>query len=413
VPRAIDLLGDAASTLRARLSRRGDSHLTLVTPWPPEQSGIAYYSARLAAQLARSVDVDVLVSGPLAEYEAPESGVRLHSASSPDTAARLKRQRHVLYCMGNSGFHAHVYSLLREHPGAVLLHDVQLTGFFGAIAGSQRPEDPNGWLLEAVERHYGGEMSRQELRAAMLSSQEREARGIYMTAEIKRFATRLFVHSRFAQEVLARDRGTELPVSVMPFGIPPAHEHGARSGVAAEPLIVHMGALSETKSTGVLIEAFGAVRRRQPGARLVLAGSADESGLAHWQALAREHAPEGSIEICGYVDRERYETLLRSADVAVQLRAISNGEASAAVADCLAAAIPTIVTDLGWTGELPRSAVSRLPPNPPAPLLAERIQALIADQAQRQALSAGALAFARENGFATVADAYLRAFGLA
>jgi len=413
VSRAIDAVRDAASSLRRQRAGRRRPHLVLVTPWPPQQSGIAGYSARLARELARFVDVEVVVSGPVGDYEGPpQPGVRLISASAPDTTEWLRSQQHVLYCMGNSGFHGHVYTLLREHPGAVLLHDVQLTGFFGAFAGTQRPGDPDGWLLDQVERHYGGETPREQLRRAMLSSQERDARGIYMTAEISRFAQRLFVHSRFAADVVARDRGRSVPVTVMPFGVPPAAAHGGGAPTTQTPLIVHMGALSETKSTAALIEAFGAVQRRHPGARLVLAGSADESGPAHWEALAREHAPAGSIEISGYVDEERYETLLRTADLAVQLRAISNGEASAAVADCLAAGLPTIVTDLGWTGELPRDAVRHITPEPPAPLLAEQIDALIADPRERAELSAGALAFARQHSFATVAQAYLREFGL-
>ena len=46
------------------------------------------------------------------------------------------------------------------------------------------------------------------------------------------------------------------------------------------------------------------------------------------------------------------------ADLAVQLRSVSNGEASGATADCLAAGVPTIVTDLGWSGELPADTSS-------------------------------------------------------
>ena len=416
---AIDPVRDAAAALRRQHRRVIASarrpRLALVTPWPPERSGIAEYSRRLARELAELAEVAIVVSGPPGDYEAPrEPGVELISASDAATPEWLRRQHSVLYCMGNSGFHGHVYRLLRERPGPVLLHDVQLTGFFGAFAGSQRPEDPGGWLLEQVEQHYGAQMPREHLREAMLIPQERFARGIYMTAEIRRYAEHLFVHSRFAQEVIERDHGDverNVPVTVMPFGVPaPLGNTGSRA--AAPPLVVHMGALSEMKSIEALIEAFGAVARQHPGARLVLAGSAEESGPGHWQALAREHAPGAEIEIPGHVDGARYDELLREADVAVQLRNISNGEASAAVADCLAAGIPTIVTDLAWTGELPGTAVSHLPPDAPATHLAERIAALIADPRQRATLSAGALAYARESSFRSVALAYRDALGL-
>lgn len=423
--RASDAPGGAPTAVRRSLARHLSGvfrathrpRLALVTPWPPEQSGIAAYSRRLTRELAQIVDVTIVVSGTLADYEQPlEPGVRLISASSRRTSPWLRRQDHVLYCMGNSGFHGHVYRLLRERAGAVLLHDVQLTGFFGWYAGSQRPDDPVGWLFERVQRHYGARIAPDVLRSAMLSSQERDARGIYMTAELRQFAERLFVHSQSAREVLERDAGDvdrPVPVTVMPFGMPPPRDDGVRPTAAQPPLVVHMGAISETKGIGALIEAFGALSLRHPGARLVLAGSADEFGPAHWEALAREHAPGASVEIAGYVESDRYDELLRTADLAVQLRSISNGEASAAVGDCLAAGIPTIVTDSGWTGELPPTAARRVPPGASAQLLAEQMNNLIVDREQRLALSAGALAHARECSFRIVAAAYVSALGLA
>jgi glycosyltransferase involved in cell wall biosynthesis len=171
--------------------------------------------------------------------------------------------------------------------------------------------------------------------------------------------------------------------------------------------------LSEVKGLAALIEAFGQLSQRRPGARLALAGPADEAGLDHWRAFAREQAPNAMIDILGYLSRERWEGLLAAADLAVQLRTVSNGEASAAVCDCLAAGVPTIVTDLGWMSELPPSAVVHLPVSAGAELLAQTIEDLIVDQPRRIALSAGALAHTREHSFERVAAAYLDTLALA
>jgi hypothetical protein len=127
----------------------------------------------------------------------------------------------------------------------------------------------------------------------------------------------------------------------------------------------------------------------------VIAGDGDEAGLDHWRAFARERAPRATVEIPGHVDAERWSDLLARADLAVQLRVVSNGEASAAVCDCLAAGIPTIVSDIGWMGELPRDAVVHVPLDVGAEPLSECMHGLLVEQTARAALSLAALAHAR------------------
>ena len=130
----------------------------------------------------------------------------------------------------------------------------------------------------------------------------------------------------------------------------------------------------------MLISAFGLLLGRVPGARLVIAGPTQPSESERWHALANQVGAAGRVEIPGHVDEERYSELLRAADLAVQLRLVSNGEASAAVADCLAAGLPTIVSDLGWASELPEAAVEKVPTDVQSHLLHERMLRLLIDE---------------------------------
>jgi glycosyltransferase involved in cell wall biosynthesis len=388
--------------------------LALVTPWPPDPSGVAGYSLRLSRELASRVDVEVVVGGAVGDFARPlDAGVTLLRAEA--FRARRSRPDRVLYCMGNSRFHEHVYELLCELPGPVLLHDAQLTGFFGYYAGRERPADPLGRLVERVREDYGERIPPGELTSAPLSWRRRAELGIYLTAEIQRHAERVFVHSRFAQEVVERDGRIlerRVPVSVMPFAMPECERVAARGASAAAPLVVHMGVVSEIKGIGVLIEAFALLAARLPDARLVIAGDGAEAGLEHWRAFARERAPQAAVEIPGHVDAERWAELLARADLAVQLRVVSNGEASAAVCDCLAAGIPTIVSDIGWMGELPRGAVVHVALDVSPQALSQRMESVLIEQPARAALSAAALAHARERSFEHVAASYLGALAL-
>jgi glycosyltransferase involved in cell wall biosynthesis len=319
--------------------------------------------------------------------------------------------------MGNSSFHRHVYELMRQRPGALVAHDVRLTGFYGWFAGVERPEDPAGRLAERIEALYGSRLPASVLEQSPPSWERQSALGIYMTREIQQYVEQIFVHSRYALDVLELDRGVldrAVPVSVLPFGIPLHEGTAARTcrPLGDAPLIVSVGVLSEVKGLADLITAAALVAEQRPALRLIVAGPADDSELLRWRTFARTTAPDLDIQIPGHLEAEQYAHLLGEADIAVQLRTLSNGEASAAVADCLAAGLPTVATDIGWAGELPQRAISLIAPGAAPAVLAERLERLLAEVQIRQDLSDGAIAHARSSSFARVAEAYLEALEL-
>lgn len=397
-----------------RVMTRRRPRIALVTPWPPDRSGIADYNLRLAIELGQRVDVEIVVPRAQSEYHVPlEHGVQLRSARSFDPSRNVRRPDRIVYCMGNSEFHGYVYDLLRRHRGAVVFHDVRLTGFYGWYSGTENPADPAGRLAEWVEALYGDRLP-PEATGSVPAWERQLGLGIYMTQDVQRHAERCLVHSEMARSVLTLDRdpmATAPPVSVVPFGMPQPAGREYGSDVEA-PLIVSLGYVSEVKGLATLIGAFALLAAAMPQARLVVAGPADDGELERWREYAAVHAPGAAIEIPGAVSVMRYHELLRAADVAVQLRLISNGEASAAVADCVAAGVPTIVTEIGWLAQLPDTAVSKVSVGVTAQQLCLRLSELIADASQRSEMGDGARAHAAGSRFADVADAYLKVLEL-
>ncbi len=399
-----------AGTARRR-SRR--ARIALVTPWPPERSWVADYSLRLAGELGRRVDVDVVVGGAVDSYAAPSGGgVRLVDVREFEEFGHVRQHDRVLYCMGNSQLHSHVYELLRRRPGAVVLHDVRLTGFYRWYAGVERPEDPERALEDRIGAMYRERLPAEALQGLGSASDRQAALGIYMTRELQGYAERCFVHSRFAREVLELDRGPldrEVRVSVLPFGLPDAVAV-PRGAAGSSPLLVSVASGPEADGIPTLIDAFALLAEQMPTARLVIAGDSVDSH--RWNDYAGEHAASATIELSSQVSVERYAELLRSADLAVQLQSGSTEEAPAAVADCLAIGLPTIVTNLGWAGELPDDATEKVPPGVTPARLKDRIASLLADKGKRAAISRAALEHARACSFSEAADAYLHALGL-
>jgi glycosyltransferase involved in cell wall biosynthesis len=411
--------GTLESAPHARNGRRGRARprIAMVTPWPPQRSGVADYSYRLARALGRRADVDIVVGEPLERFAPPqEHGVNLATAEGFRAMESIRQPDRVLYCMGNSSFHGHVYELLRERPGAVVAHDVRLTGFYGWFAGLERPEDPAGRLAERIAALYGMRMPRDVRDGQTPNWQRQAALGIYMTGEIQQYAEQLLVHSDHARDVLELDRGVlqrAVPTSVLPFGMPaPANIARSIGDVGEAPHLVSVGVVSEVKDLETLIGAVGILAETRPRARLTIAGPGEQAELERWRARARELAPAATVEVTGHVPAERYERLLGECDLAVQLRTLSNGEASAAIADCLAAGAPTVVTDIGWARELPDGVVARVARESSATVLAAELDALLGDRPARAALSAHARRYASEHSFERVASAYLQALEL-
>ena len=66
------------------------------------------------------------------------------------------------------------------------------------------------------------------------------------------------------------------------------------------------------------------------------------------------------IRITGYVEEPHYRDYLAASDLAVQLRARSRGETSAAIFDCLSRNVPLVINAHGSAAELPDDVVMKL-----------------------------------------------------
>ena len=96
----------------------------------------------------------------------------------------------------------------------------------------------------------------------------------------------------------------------------------------------------------------------------------------------------------------------------MELRTGSDGEASAAVCDCLAARVPTVVSSVGWLAELPDPAVLRVPRRCSPAALAAAIGRVLDEPELGRRIRAEQDRYAAANSFARVAERYAEILGL-
>lgn len=338
-------------------SGSGRPRLALVTPYPPEASGIADYAAELAPALATHYDVEVV-------SRVRQTG-SFPRVSPQEFLAEFERYDRVLYQVGNSPFHAWQVDLAVRVPGVVVLHDVVLDDLWRFF---EREHQATDTLLRA--RYDGGGWP------ALLAS-----KGIGPLAECQVAtpgafldgALALVVHSEHAREIL-RATGCLRPTlacEVIPLlhGLAPQSPEiraKARAALGLAPdelLLASFGRNNPMKLTDRLLASCGALPAfLKPRVRLALVGELprDDYGARLLRTIEDLRASGWNVEATDRISPEHYTRYLQAADLAVQLLSNSRGETSRAVLDCVAHGIPVVADRHGAMGEVPEGVVHLL-----------------------------------------------------
>ena len=406
--RAAELTADAVRRLQASVPvAKRTARLALLSPLPPQRSGIANYAYRLLEHLRDYCDVTVFVDTDPAKVEAPD-GVDVEPLDRLDpiidSGGAFDR---ILYFMGNSNFHVEMLDVLRRYPGAVLCHDVRLTGLYSE---TQRlaPDRLVDGSVGATLAHLYPSRYRADIESDVVITPETARRfGILMAREVASLAQQVLVHSSHAASLFRIDAGIEAEV-VFPI---PCPEVGSDlddgTGQIANdgpPTIASFGMITRPKDPALLIRAMAIVKEDVPDAVLELVGEIEPSYYQELAAVAAEAGVTSSVRFLGHLDAEAFRAAQERTTVAVQRREESNGESSAAVSDLLSLGIPTVVSNIGAMAEYPPGVVVTVPTHPDVTLLAQELTTLLTDPERRQQLSAEASAYARSNGFGQAAE---------
>jgi glycosyltransferase involved in cell wall biosynthesis len=350
------------------------------SPLPPERSGIADYSALLLPALQQLVEVEVVRRGRTRPVAA-------------DVA---------LYHVGNDPeAHSWIVDALRRRPGVVVLHEFVLHHL---VAGLTIGRKDGPAYLAAMERDAGVAgrlLAHGVLDGRVLPPWETRPEEFPLAGEVLASATALIVHSRFVEEQarVAFDG----PVWRIPHPAWPMPDV-APADVEGRPLFGCFGHLNASKRVPQLLEAFAAVRRRHPNAKLLLVGPASPRFDA--QRLVGD-----GVERIDYVDEGRLWSLMAACDACISLRAPTMGETSGSVIRALSLRRPLVVSDLGWFAELPDGVALKVPvDDDEVPALAAALELLASSEATQLAMSEAAGRYVkREHDLTHVAEEYVAA----
>jgi len=393
---------------RRAAARPRRPRVALVTPMPPMRSGIATYAGRLVEHLRAEVDLTAFVDLDDQPVDPVEGVTVLPTRALDGIDAAGRPFDRIVTFLGNSTFHVEALDALKRVGGTVLLHDARLTGLYGEV---QRLH-PKRLVRRSVGRTVG-EVYPDRYRA-LVEAQDvippdmAYLSGVHLLAEVVDAAHQVLVHSEHAATLVELDTGVR-PEVVFPIPCAPPQP---RVAGADRHHVVSVGIVSPTKGAELLVDAAAVLRRHAPDARLTFVGGITDAYRDELLARADAVGADGAVDFTGHVPDDEYAAILSRATCAVQLRAFTNGESSAAVMDALSAGLPTVVTALGSLAELADGTVVPVRPGASAEEVAGTLADLLADGDRRAALTEAAHAHAAANTYEAAARRLLEALEL-
>lgn len=380
--------------------------LAWISPLPPEQSGIADYSAELIPELSRHYEITLISDLPLI------TDPRLAGLFPVRTSAWFEQNSgrfdRILYHIGNSRFHERQFALLPQHPGAVVLHDCFISNIIDALGHAAK--DP-GALTRRICRDHGYTPLADRHKPADLMDQ------YPCSLHIIRQSAGIIVHSAFSAGILQQHYGPavvpflrQAPFLRLPADLPSRTEARRQLGIAVDAFVVcSFGFVGPTKLSHRLLAAWQrSALAQDPRCRLVYVGGNHPGDYGDILQQAADQAEQpGSICITGFINTWKYRCYLAAADVAVQLREKSRGETSAAVYDCLMAGLPLVCNAHGSMAELPDSVAFKLPEQFEDAALTHKLELLRREPLQGTQRASQAAVWLRQSHFPPlVADSY-------
>ncbi len=330
-------------------------------------SAIGEFSQHVTKELATFADVEIwtLDDMPLLETELPLVG---YTPGSDDLEDLMGRDV-VVYNMGNYlGYHGGIYSVAREYPGVVILHDRALHHMFADMwLMGPRPDPPR--YVQRMSVYYGDEGA-----DTALASLRGERRPVWESDEdILRYplyeesivnAVGVVTHSESqARDVRSRWLG---PVATLHL---PCYREVLKAAEVPRPAcgdqlrLLTMGHVNPNKQVHQVIKmlADNPEIARHVEYRVVGSDGGFTSYSDRLRDLIAHSADVVKVEIVGWLADDALEREMERADIFANFRHPNIEGGSASLMKQLAYGRPVLCFDSGSFAELPDGTVARVP----------------------------------------------------
>lgn len=336
-------------------TRGGLPRVNWFSPLPPARTGIAEFTAVLAPHLRAHADVRFVAP-------APADGVsfRPFLPIAAATQEVVNRADANFFNIGNNArFHEEIWAASTRSGGIAILHDARLQHLVAGVYLDTH-KNPDGYLA-LMRETYGIEgMDGVSLLHAGRITVEALAEAFPLLEPVVRGAAGVVVHSGEAER-LVRAR-CSVPVVRLPLPYEPGLEPPPRAPDVSGTAPLHLlafGHIGPNRRLECVLRAMAGIRNERP-CRLDVVGDVWDADLL--TRLAQSLGIADRLHLHGFLDDGALDAAIAAADLVVNLRVPTMGEASYSQLRAMRHGVATLVSSGGWYGELLPDAAIAVPP---------------------------------------------------
>jgi len=362
--------------------------VALFTPLPPAKTGTADYGSALAAEMEKLVSLQVYEKPPVNFF--------------------AQRFDHVVYQIGNNPFHADIYKLAINHPGAVVLHEASVHYLIRSLTLNRGNEE--GYVREVMFEMFGDDIG--SFAARHLPIETPQPHEFLMLRRLLSRSESCIVHSHYAER-LVRLKGFRGPIGVVPHGANPrsidVEPYRKQLDLPdGTPLIGIFGYQRPDKQIWDCLLLFKELAECVPNAKLLILG--ERHAHVPLEEGIRDLGLQDHVVLRGHQSLDDFDGFLAASSVVLNLRRITFGESSGTMMRAFALGRPVIVSDIGSVRELPDDVCIKIPRDRlEMKVIAECLKWLLENPAEAERIGTRAKEWvAAECTWANIASRYVR-----
>jgi hypothetical protein len=336
------------------------------SPAKESESAIAWHSKKLLPFLNAKIDVRCFSDGvDCFNHDNCKFDSERDSCSSDVLS---------IYHIGNNSVHVDIFRKAKQNTGIIILHDLNLID----LARSYERDTQGDFLLsDALHQQYGREAVNYEKDLTPNSLEYQHFLNDYpLFLSFIASSLGVIVHSDLAYKLVSEVYGGPMLKLGLPAYSPIVNDERVSEYSKRLFNVMFCGHCGPNRRLYQFVEAWAEVS--EPSRfRLKLYGNVgDVKGILN---LAAKNGLSSYINIAGFVSEDELDAAMSAADIAINMRFPTMGEASASQLRYMGLALPTMVSDIGWYSDLPDEAVIKIPIDDELAAIKAGLEKLLAD----------------------------------
>lgn len=387
--------------------------LAYFSPLNPQSSGISDYSEELLFYLRDYFDITIFVKG----YK-PNNEFIINTFKVVDVDNHMDEMNYFekrIYHIGNNELHGWIIDTLEKYPGFVVLHDLNLFGFY--VYSTYLKGHKEKFIHELI--YNNGEQAVSAIRGLVESQTIPESQQFPLSNRVVDLSNGVIVHSNWVKDSLLLNNNYQGPIEVIPLGTIFESSNVDSAALISrknswnnnnEFKIGVFGNVIPNKRIEVIIKTISRLLETNNEVHLFIIGHAEGNYKKELVNLIDSLKLKKKVTFIDSPDLEDFKRYIKESNLCINLRWPTMGETSATLVRALSYGVPCIVSNAGSYAEYPDDCVWKVDVDEyEEELLLAYLIELINNPTVRNEMSSNAKRFIKEtNDFYITASSYKR-----